>query len=134
MNAPIEGALLRRAYMLGGNARVTLVGKSTRYTYKITAAKGREGVYWVSLLTGSDNETAYTFLGALSAEGFRRASASEIPCDAPSVRAFAWTWSHLDSDAVQIWHEGRCSKCGRPLTDPESIASGMGPYCAGRAK
>ena len=25
----------------------------------------------------------------------------------------------------------RCSVCHRPLTDPESIARGMGPVCAG---
>jgi len=25
----------------------------------------------------------------------------------------------------------RCSKCGRPLTNPESIVRGMGPECAG---
>ena len=25
----------------------------------------------------------------------------------------------------------RCSKCGRLLTNPESIARGMGPECAG---
>ena len=24
----------------------------------------------------------------------------------------------------------RCTKCGRPLRDPESIARGMGPECA----
>ena len=27
--------------------------------------------------------------------------------------------------------EGRCMKCGRPLRDPDSIARGMGPECAG---
>ena len=27
--------------------------------------------------------------------------------------------------------EIRCIKCGRPLRDPESIARGMGPECAG---
>lgn len=27
--------------------------------------------------------------------------------------------------------EGRCIKCGRPLRDPDSIARGMGPECAG---
>lgn len=26
----------------------------------------------------------------------------------------------------------RCSKCGRPLRDAESIARGMGPVCAGK--
>lgn len=27
----------------------------------------------------------------------------------------------------------RCARCGRPLTDPESIARGMGPVCAEKA-
>ena len=27
--------------------------------------------------------------------------------------------------------ETRCIRCGRPLHDPESIARGMGPECAG---
>jgi Family of unknown function (DUF6011) len=27
--------------------------------------------------------------------------------------------------------EARCIKCGRPLSDPESITRGMGPQCAG---
>ena len=27
--------------------------------------------------------------------------------------------------------EVRCIKCGRPLRDPDSIARGMGPECAG---
>ena len=27
-----------------------------------------------------------------------------------------------------------CSRCGRPLTDPYSIAVGMGPECRGGAK
>lgn len=27
----------------------------------------------------------------------------------------------------------KCSKCGRPLTNPASIARGMGPECAGTA-
>ena len=26
----------------------------------------------------------------------------------------------------------QCSKCGRPLTDPFSVAVGMGPECRGR--
>lgn len=28
--------------------------------------------------------------------------------------------------------EARCSCCGRPLTDPESIALGIGPVCRGK--
>ena len=27
------------------------------------------------------------------------------------------------------WHEGRCGRCGRKLTVPESIEAGYGPEC-----
>jgi hypothetical protein len=27
---------------------------------------------------------------------------------------------------------GRCRRCGRTLTDPDSLAKGIGPDCAGR--
>ena len=32
----------------------------------------------------------------------------------------------------RFWHQNKCAHCGRPLTDPESIARGLGPICAGR--
>ena len=31
-------------------------------------------------------------------------------------------------------NQARCSRCGRPLTDPYSIAVGMGPECRGGAR
>ncbi|MGQ4872128.1 MAG: DUF6011 domain-containing protein, partial [Candidatus Thorarchaeota archaeon] len=30
-------------------------------------------------------------------------------------------------EKVRIWHEGKCGRCGRRLTVPESIESGYGP-------
>jgi hypothetical protein len=30
---------------------------------------------------------------------------------------------------LEFWHEGRCGRCGRRLTVPDSIASGYGPEC-----
>lgn len=33
---------------------------------------------------------------------------------------------------VEYLVEARCRRCGRPLTHPESVATGLGPICAGR--
>lgn len=33
---------------------------------------------------------------------------------------------------LQVWHEGRCGRCGRKLTVPSSIETGLGPECAGK--
>ena len=32
---------------------------------------------------------------------------------------------------LEVWHEGRCGKCGRKLIVPESIARGIGPEKGG---
>lgn len=61
---------------------------------------------------------------------------SRIGESAPSARAFSWAWSYLSRGELppgcEVWHEGRCGCCGRALTVPESIASGLGPICASR--
>jgi len=132
----------RHDYILGGNAVVTLVSKRTgeRFTYRVRERKGREGeagggprLYFVSVLTGPDNRRDYEFLGTIFPDGsYRRSLKSQIGQDAPSAKAWDWTWHHLDADRVEIWHEGSCSKCGRALTDPASIERGLGPVCAER--
>lgn len=151
MSQPFDDALTAREFMLAGVATVTLVSRVTgvRFTYKIaapstdTAAGGRTvdreaGVRFVKVLTGSDNENDYEFLGTIFVNdgAFRRGKKSRIGGDAPSAVAFAWAWERLDVGvmpaALEVWHEGQCGRCGRKLTDPTSIASGFGPECRGK--
>lgn len=137
------------AYALAGNARLTLVSGKTgaRFTFRVRAAEQREGdarppVHFVSVLTGEDNEGSYTFLGTIfparpeQSPAFVHGKKSRIGRDAPSARAFAWAWSFLARvelpPGCEVWHEGTCGRCGRPLTVPESISSGLGPVCAGK--
>ena len=35
---------------------------------------------------------------------------------------------------VHVYHHGKCSKCGRKLTDAKSLRCGMGPKCRGDVK
>ena len=129
-------------FMLAGDAHITFVSQRTaaRFTYRVSAPR-KQGqaspVRFVSVLTGPDT---YSFIGTIFVE--RNAfvwsqTKSTINADAPSVKAFAWTWRHLASGdmptEIEVWHEGKCGKCGRRLTDPASIASGLGPICAGRS-
>lgn len=135
----------RRNYILGGDATVTIVSKRSgdRFTYNIKRARARDGQdeaslpFFVSVLTGPNNREDYEFLGTIFADGrYRRSAKSKVSASAPSAVAWAWTWEHLEgalADRVEVWHEGRCSRCGRPLTDPESIERGLGPICAERA-
>ena len=119
------------AFMLAGNATFTVVGRSSRYTYR--ARKSPDGaVHFVSVLNGTDNESDYAFIGTIVngkffAKGWRDNAA--LP---PSAVAFRWVWAHrADPAPAEVWHEGRCGRCGRKLTVPESIQLGLGPECAG---
>lgn len=161
---------LQVAFILGGNATFTLRSQKTgsRFTYNVTRVccfnckrdfTGRKAEscktcrchlgansYFVSLLSGSDNERDYTYLGMLvpavrdSETGpgtetwkFIRTARSRVGDEAPSYRAFTWTIGRLmvgvEPDGVEIWHAGKCGICGRKLTVPSSIAIGIGPDC-----
>ena len=135
MNAPIQPGAARK-FVTAGNARFTVRNATTgnRFTFRVRAV--RDGaVSFVSVLTGSDNEAAYSYLGFIRGgdyiHGGRRA---KIGPQAQSAQVFAWFWRNLDKlpAQVEVWHDGRCGRCARALTVPESVASGLGPECAGK--
>jgi hypothetical protein len=126
-------------FLLAGRARVTLVSKKTgvRYTYRIKKAKNKPVDRWyVSLLTGQDNESAFTYMGAFEYTlNMSLGRDVRFHNHAESVVAFRYFLHHLHSNSVpaklEVWHEGKCGRCGRALTVPESIERGIGPECAG---
>ncbi len=120
-------------FILAGNARFTILNPNTgnRFTYKI---RSKGDICFVSLLSGPDNLNDYSYIGYIRRGQFiyggLKARVSRI---APSVKAFTWFWNHIDEPTpIQVYHEGRCGRCGRVLTVPESIESGFGPECEGR--
>jgi hypothetical protein len=128
-------------FILAGRARFTLVSEKTgvRFTYRVTQRdeQGKKTPHFVSLLSGPDNETSYTFLGSIfEGKTYRPGRKSPVSPTAPSAQAFAWAWSFMARGEMppscEVWHEGRCGRCGRSLTVPESVASGIGPVCESR--
>jgi hypothetical protein len=122
-------------FLQGGNATITAVSKKTgtRFTYKVTEWENGGG-FFVGLLSGPDNENSYQYIGIIAADGFKRTKKTRIANNAPSFVAFKWLFWQLSKgqllDTLEIWHEGRCGRCGRTLTVPSSIASGFGPECS----
>jgi hypothetical protein len=124
-------------YITGGKAVFTLVSRATqrRYTYRVR--KGNRGIFFADLMTGPDNESDYTYQGTVRLDGSYQQSKCDgcLPEDAPSIKALRWflalaaTKDERGHPGVEVWHEGKCSRCGRRLTDPESIATGLGPVC-----
>lgn len=121
------------SFILAGNAYLTLRSKKTgtRYTYRI---RHKEDVAFVSCLYGSQNTDDYAYLGIIKDGQFRVTAKSRFNEDSPQAKAFAWSFNQVMGadripDTLEFWHEGRCGRCGRLLTVPESIAIGIGPEC-----
>lgn len=123
----------RKAYALAGCATLTIRSTKTdaRFTYKVQLSDDGKR-HFVKLLRGQDNTSDYTYLGQVRDGRFSLTQASKAGANAPSVVAFNWLVGHWEDPQVEVWHEGSCGRCGRKLTVPESIESGIGPTCAGR--
>ena len=139
----ITDAADAHAFIFGGRARFTLVSKVTgkRYTYRVSKSKDSDTMFFLSVLTGPSNEDDYQYIGSIRTSGVHsivhggRAGNPEHP----AFKAMDWMLRQIENSSplqmpvsVEFWHEGRCAKCARPLTDPASIARGLGPECASK--
>lgn len=121
-------------FVLGGNATVTILNPETgtRFTYKVKAPRNRKdaNIRFVSVLRGPNNESDYGYIGFIRTNSFRyggdRASVSP---KAKSLKAFNWFWRNMTNSRIEVYHEGKCGRCGRKLTVPRSISTGVGPEC-----
>lgn len=122
-----------RAFVLAGNALFTFKSLRTgkHYTFKVREARPLANLppaHWnVSVLAGRDNTRDYKWIGRIDREGVFFGGLEHTD----SFRAFAWCWEHLErcGERFEFSHAGRCGRCGRLLTTPESVAAGIGPEC-----
>lgn len=136
-----------KRFMFAGHAMFTL--ESTRtgkwFTYYIQRVefknfKNPESPFvkfLVKVLTGSDNEHSYTYMCVIKPDtmDMHFTEKSKITADAISFQALRFFISHLKKGSlfpeINFYHKGVCGKCGRTLTVPESVSSGLGPICRG---
>lgn len=141
--APLTEGQKIHLFILAGNATFTIQSSKTgtRYTFKVTKTEDKfdktNHFWWVALLTGPDNTSSFTPLGRLTKNGlFNFTYHPPRNGTHPAVKAFEFFWDHLDSnltlhEGLEFFHAGRCGRCGRTLTVPESVQSGFGPECVG---
>lgn len=131
-------------WVMAGKAFFTVSnGRGDHYTYKV-AKKENEGqlpIWFVSLLSGPDNGSDYTYVGVLNmATGaVRLTGASRFTLTSTPYRVVDWSLKRLWTDTplpegYSIDGEGRCGRCGRRLTHPDGVADngyrlGYGPEC-----
>lgn len=136
------------SFLLAGKSIFTVDnGKGTHYTFKVSKVQKAPSdlpVWFVSLLTGPQNTSDYTYLGMVRTESVgsarltvRLTKASKYADGSTPVAVARWAFKRIQTGqplpvGYSIHHEGRCGRCGRLLTVPESIVSGFGPECAGK--
>jgi|LakMenEpi03Aug12_release.lakeMendotaPanAssembly.Ray.scaffolds.fasta_scaffold344257_2 hypothetical protein len=148
----MEGILkhhLALDFIFAGKAFVTFLNTRTenRFTYKVSKHKTKN-LFYINVLTSPD---VYTYVGFVGIDGkFRISPKSRISGDAQSIRVFDYVVTNLrrivSSESclpdgtvipavtnlpnfVEVYHSGRCGKCGKRLTVPESVLTGFGPDC-----
>jgi hypothetical protein len=126
-----------REFILAGNATFTILNTESknRFTFNIKKHKQDE-IFFVSVMTGTDNNSSYTFLGTYfpTSKRFVHSKRSSISNTAMSAKTIGWffksyTKSQNSFPTVKVYHAGKCGRCNRKLTTPKSITDGYGPEC-----
>ena len=129
--------MLDKTYITAGNATLTVENPHGEYyTYKVRTPKDKPEPFFVSLLTGPDNNHSYTYLGLLNADdgSVRLTKASKFNDETKPVKVIRWAMRKLWNGeelplGYKVRHNGHCGRCGRTLTTPESLDCGIGPEC-----
>lgn len=127
-------------FMFAGNATFTIksLKSNDHLTFKIRKPNEKTP-YFVSVLTNSDNDSDYTYLGTIfkKSDGhvYVHGKKSKISANAKSNKVFSWTFNSVEKnnpkflEQAEVYHQNKCGRCGRTLTVPESIKDGLGPQC-----
>lgn len=132
---PITAPAQAMQFLLAGKATFTVRSEATgaHLTFQVRQwKKAKYGtMHFVSVRTGND----YAKIGVVrnGCDLELGGSKCDLPFEDFRVRGFRYIFRHLQQKQLppktEIWHEGSCGRCGRALTDPASIASGIGPEC-----
>jgi hypothetical protein len=117
-------------------------GKGEHVTFSVKAPKkttergGRTidrgaAIRFVSIMSGD----TYVYSGLLdSNDGIKTTKGSKISREDRRFAAVSWVLRQVAKgiplpEGYALAHQGCCLRCGRALTNPDSIASGIGPEC-----
>lgn len=122
-------------YIMDGYGVVTLKSHTgVHHTYEFKAPKNRkEGddtMFVKTLIAGGE----WVYVGMYKDKNFHLTKASKFSLQSPIVKGIYFIMKLMfkpgfTDERMHLYHEGICSRCGRPLTNPESIEFGIGPVC-----
>ena len=124
-------------FLRGGHAHFTLESLKTGKHYSFQAIKSDTNkLLWISVLTDGDK---YVYLGTVfyapvgMTPSLKYTVTKKSTLNPKLHTILAWFFDLLNKDKTNnkliFRHSGKCSRCQRKLTTPESIDSGIGPVC-----
>lgn len=126
-------------YITAGDAIFTLSSTKIdrRTTYRITQDQRQPQRYFCKYLFGPENTRDYRYIGMFYSDTLhlRTTKASDMTNEAPVFTMLSYFLDVIAErrpwpDTMQFHKSGRCARCARLLTTPESIERGIGPECA----
>lgn len=117
-------------FIFAGKSVFKVINTKTENEFTFSVKKSKtENFYFVKVLTGD----VFTYIGCVGPNGYSHGKKSTIKNTAQSVKVFEYILNKLISNTlpsfVEIYHNGRCGRCGRTLTVNDSIDMGIGPEC-----
>lgn len=129
-------------FIFGGKAEFIIMqenpynGEITSAHYKVNICKNDPSIYYVQTEQLNSKQLIYHGILHFNKNGkcsyFKGKNVNTFEYNEKAINALIWVLSKSVSGLppyVHVLHVGKCSRCGRRLTDMESILCGMGPEC-----
>jgi hypothetical protein len=97
--------------------------------------KVRLPIFFVNISLLGDKEQGMVFAGTVFKDTMTYKMGKQVNPTSHLAQVFRWLCkvvvdpTLLRSQGVTLLHEGRCCRCGLPLTNPQSIERGLGDDC-----
>jgi hypothetical protein len=147
IKSPVNPLALRELFF-AGRARLTFRNqdKGTHMTVHVKQAKDKADrtkklpIYFVNVSLLGDGDQGYNYLGAIFSDSGKVKLAKNISWNDRMGQVMRFIVSALRDPEilrqknVALFHEGKCCRCGLPLTNPQSIDRGLGDDCYGKVE
>lgn len=123
------------SFLLGGKCECIIRNINTNNSFKFQIKSNTESsggnMYFV--YTYVDGKSVYAgFIGGKKREyTYTQGKKGVLSENEIEIKALMYVLknAHKLPDNVEVLHVGKCSRCGRKLTNPDSINIGVGPEC-----
>lgn len=120
-------------YIFAGRSVFTLKSLKTgdHFTFKVKNWKKNPNIHFVNVRTNNGFEPIAKIMFKKQVSISRN---SVVNARSPQFKALEWSLERLLNKKelpreLEFYHDGRCGKCSRPLTHPDSLKAGLGPEC-----